>query len=186
MLAENIQPDNMLLLGVLTACSHAGLLMEGIHIFHQMKRFHEIEANIEHYCCLVDLLGRAGLLDYALSVIESIPLKSCPALWGSLLFACQKHQNVSMAEIAAQNLMELKADDCGTYVLFSKVYADIGLQGESLRIWDMMKNKKMKKEIGSSSIEVDGNIKEFVSGECDLSQELKWFIFSLFSVATDL
>lgn len=162
---EGIPKDDMIFLGVLIACSHSGLATEGYRIFQSMKRHCGIEPKLEHYSCLVDLLSRAGELEQALNIVESMPMKPNLALWGTLLLACRNHQNVTLAEVVVEGLVELKADDCGLYVLLSNIYADAGMWEHALRIRKMMRKRKIKKETGRSVIEIDGNIKEFVSGE---------------------
>ncbi|XP_056158252.1 pentatricopeptide repeat-containing protein At2g20540-like isoform X2 [Syzygium oleosum] len=182
---RNVWIDDMLFLAVLTACSHAGFVYEGLCIFEQMKGAYGIEPKLEHYSCLVDLLSRSGQLDSAREVIKSMPMTpNCAALWGSLLLACRTHRDVMLAEVAVKKLVELKADDCGTYILLSNIYADMGLQEESLRVWKLMKNRSMEKETGKSSIEVNGIIKEFVSGENSsiVADALEWIIWSLSSM----
>ncbi|KAH9793002.1 hypothetical protein KPL71_004379 [Citrus sinensis] len=162
---EGIPKDDLIFLGVLIACSHSGLATEGYRIFQSMKRHCGIEPKLEHYSCLVDLLSRAGELEQALNIVESMPMKPNLALWGTLLLACRNHQNVTLAEVVVEGLVELKADDCGVYVLLSNIYADAGMWEHALRIQKMMRKRKIKKETGRSVIEIDGNIKEFVSGE---------------------
>ncbi|KAH9744576.1 hypothetical protein KPL70_003758 [Citrus sinensis] len=162
---EGIPKDDLIFLGVLIACSHSGLATEGYRIFQSMKRHCGIEPKLEHYSCLVDLLSRAGELEQALNIVESMPMKPNLALWGTLLLACRNHQNVTLAEVVVEGLVELKADDCGLYVLLSNIYADAGMWEHALRIRKMMRKRKIKKETGRSVIEIDGNIKEFVSGE---------------------
>lgn len=182
---RNVRIDDMLFLAVITACSHAGFVYEGLSIFEQMKGVYGIEPKLEHYSCLVDLLSRSGQLDSAREVIKSMPMKpNCAALWGSLLLACRTHRDIILAEVAVKKLVELKADDCGTYILLSNIYADMGLQEESLRVWKLMKNRSMDKETGKSSVEVNGIIKEFVSGEKSfiVADALEWIIWSLSSM----
>lgn len=162
---EGIPKDDLVFLGVLMACSHAGLVTDGYQTFDSMKRDCGIEPKLEHFSCLIDLLGRAGQLEQALNAIESMPMKPNSALWGTLLMACRTHQNVALAEVVVERLVELKANNCGVYVILSNIYADAGMWEEALRIRKMMRDRKMKKETGRSVIEIDGNIKEFVSGE---------------------
>ncbi|KAK4763985.1 hypothetical protein SAY87_013423 [Trapa incisa] len=165
MVSEGIPRDDVTFLEVLTACSHSGLTREGLCIFHEMRGAHGIEPKLEHYGCLVDLLGRVGRLDQALEIIEGMPMTPNSALWGSLLLACRMHQCSGLAEIAVQKLKELGADDHGTYVLLSNIYADAGLWEECRRVRKLMKDMNTGKEVGKSVIEVDGSILEFASGE---------------------
>ncbi|KAJ0112717.1 hypothetical protein Patl1_02083 [Pistacia atlantica] len=182
---EGIPKDDLIFLGVLTACSHAGLVTEGFLIFNCMQEDYKIEPKLEHFSCLVDLLSRAGQLEQALSVIDSMPTKPNSALWGTLLMACRTHQNVALAEVVVKRLVELKADDCGVYVLLSNIYADVGMWDDVLQIRELVRNRKMKKETGSSIIDIDGSINEFVSGEIHhvWSEELESVIWSFLKVA---
>lgn len=163
--AEGIVADQLIFLAVLTACSHGGFLKEGLQIFIRMRRDYRIDPKLEHYGCLIDLFGRAGRLNDAQKVIETMPMKPNSALWGSLLLACKIHQNLTMAENVLKRLVEIKGDDCGVYVLVSNIYGDLGMWEGVARMRKVMREKKMKKESGRSVIEVNGSIEEFVSGE---------------------
>ncbi|CAL4945962.1 unnamed protein product [Urochloa decumbens] len=162
--AERAPMDDLSVLAVLTACTHAGLVSEGLGIFHRMKKDSGIDPKVEHYGALVDLLGRAGRLDQARHAIETMPMEPTPELWGSLLAACRSHRCVELAELSVERLANLGADDSGVYVLLSNIYADEGMWGDVLRIRKLMSDEGMKKDIGRSVIEVDGEIHEFVNG----------------------
>ncbi|OEL12768.1 Pentatricopeptide repeat-containing protein [Dichanthelium oligosanthes] len=164
--AERDPMDDLSVLAVLTACTHAGLVSEGLGIFHRMKKDFGIDPKVEHYGALVDLLGRAGRLDQARHAIETMPMEPTPQLWGSLLAACRSHRCVELAELSVERLANLGADDSGVYVLLSNIYADEGMWGDVLRIRRLMNDEGMKKDIGRSVIEVDGEIHEFVNGGC--------------------
>ncbi|KAJ4980647.1 hypothetical protein NE237_031484 [Protea cynaroides] len=157
--------DDLIFLSVLTACSHAGLVTKGLDIFRRMTSVYGIKPKLEHYGCLVDLLGRAGQLDEAKNWIQSMPMKPNSALWGSLLAACKTHQNVLLAEVSVGRLVELKADDCGVYVILSNIYAEEGMWEDVLKVRKLMSDRGIKKEAGRSVIVVDGEVEEFVSGE---------------------
>lgn len=184
MVSQGISADDMVLLSVLTACSHSGLETEGLRIFQQMV-IHGIEPKLEHYGCLVDLLGRSGNLNQALEVINSMPMKPNSALYGSLLLASRTHKDVGLAVFAVDRLKELEADDGGAYTLLSNIYADAGMLRESLRIREFTKTKKINKEMGKSVIEINDSIQEFVSGEIpsDVHEELVRMIWSLSRIA---
>ncbi|KAL5793979.1 hypothetical protein ACOSP7_002573 [Xanthoceras sorbifolium] len=164
---EGIPKDDLIFLGVLTACSHAGLVTQGLHIFERLKKDCRVEPKVEHYNCL------------------SMPMRPNSALWGTLLLACRTHRNVALAEFVVERLVELKADNSGVYVLLSNIYADVGMWEKALQIRNLIRDRKMKKETGSSVIEVDGNIKEFVSGEIShvWSKELESIIRSFLRMA---
>ncbi|XP_072998582.1 pentatricopeptide repeat-containing protein At2g20540-like [Typha latifolia] len=162
---EGILMDDLTFLGILTACTHAGLVSEGLLIFEGMKNDFGIEPKVEHYGALIDLLGRAGKLQEAINLIETMPMKPTPALWGSFLSACRTHRCVKLAELSVEQLANLGADDYGVYVLLSNIYADEGMWHDVLRIRNLMIARGMKKEIGRSLIEVDGRVHEFVNGD---------------------
>ncbi|KAJ1286789.1 hypothetical protein BS78_03G378700 [Paspalum vaginatum] len=162
--AERAPMDDLSVLAVLTACTHAGLISEGLGIFRRMKKDFGIDPKVEHYGALVDLLGRAGRLDQARHAIETMPMEPTPELWGSLLAACRSHRCVELAELSVERLANLGAGDSGVYVLLSNIYADEGMWGNVLSIRKLMSDEGMKKDIGRSLIEVDGEIHEFVSG----------------------
>ncbi|KAA8526469.1 hypothetical protein F0562_008328 [Nyssa sinensis] len=177
---EGVPMDDLIVVSVLTACSHAGFVSEGLDIFDRM-RTQGIEPKVEHYGCLIDLLGRAGRLDQALTVIESMSMQPNSALWGSLLLACRYHKNVALAEVVVKRLVELKADDSGVYVLMSNIYTDSEMWEGTLRIRRLMKERNVKKETGRSVIEVGGGMEEFIRGNAAHihSEEIEMVIWSL-------
>ncbi|GFZ12954.1 pentatricopeptide repeat (PPR-like) superfamily protein [Actinidia rufa] len=120
---EGIPMDDLIFVSVLTTCTHAGFVTEGLDIFDKM-RTHGIEPKLEHYGCLIDLLGRSRRLNQAQILLESMSIKPNSALWGSLFLACRTHKNVALAEVVLERLVELKADDCRVYILMSNIYAD--------------------------------------------------------------
>ncbi|XXG69439.1 hypothetical protein AAC387_Pa06g2309 [Persea americana] len=156
--------DDLTFLGVLTACSHAGLVTDGLRIFEMMRSSGGFEPKVQHYGCIIDLLGRAGRLDEAKNFIDSMLVKPNSALWGSLLAACRIHQRVDLAEASVEQLVELEEDDCGVYVLLSNIYAEKKMWDDVLRVRTLMRDRGMKKETGRSVIEVDGAVHEFVNG----------------------
>ncbi|PNT73445.1 pentatricopeptide repeat-containing protein At3g29230 [Brachypodium distachyon] len=162
--AEGAPIDDLSVLAVLTACTHAGLISEGLGIFHRMRKDFGMDPKVEHYGALVDLLGRAGHLDHARHAIETMPMEPTPELWGSLLAACRSHRCVELAELSVERLASLGADDFGVYVLLSNIYADEGMWDGVFRIRRLMSAEGMKKDIGRSVIEVDGQTHEFVNG----------------------
>ncbi|CAM0884318.1 unnamed protein product [Alopecurus aequalis] len=162
--SEGAPMDDLSVLAALTACTHAGLISEGLGIFHRMRKDLGIDPKVEHYGALVDLLGRAGHLYQARHAIETMPMEPTPELWGSLLAACRSHRCVELAELSVERLANLGADDSGVYVLLSNIYADEGMWEGVLRIRRLMSAEGMKKDTGRSVIEVDGQTNEFVNG----------------------
>ncbi|KAL7124983.1 hypothetical protein ABFS83_14G085300 [Erythranthe nasuta] len=157
---ENVQPDRITYIGVLTACSHSGMLDEG------KKVFLSIEApDIDHYACMVDLLGRVGKLDEAKRIIEEMPVYPHAAIYGSLLSASRIHKRIKIGEFAAKKLFELEPENPGNYVLLSNIYASAGKWREVDRIRGLMKTRGLTKSSGWSSVEHDRKVHRFTVGE---------------------
>lgn len=160
-----VQPNGITFLGILSACTHAGLWDEGLKYFDSMRKDYHIEPEIEHYGCLVDILGRSGRLVPALDTIKKMPMKPDSKIWGSLLSSCRNHCNLEIAVIAMEHLLEYEPDDTGNYVLLSNIYADLGKWEGVSRMRKLIRSKKMKKTPGCSLIEVNNVVQEFVSGD---------------------
>lgn len=172
MLADGFEPNEVTLIAVLSACSRAGLLNEGRHMFQLMVDEYKMLPTIEHYGCMVDLLGRVGLLEEALDLVETTPLKEAPVLWESLLSACKNHGNVEMAEHVAKKLLELNPQDSAGYVQLSNAYAALKRWDDVSNVRRKMKALKINKKPGCSMIEVDGVVHEFLAGEGMMLEEI--------------
>ncbi|KAM7518070.1 hypothetical protein LguiB_017032 [Lonicera macranthoides] len=161
MLTTGLTPDHISYVSILSGCSHSGLVPEGTHYFNMMTKVHGISPTCEHFTCMVDLLGRAGLLEQARDLIKEMPLKPNAAIWGALLGACRIHGDAKLAEIAMRNLIELDVEDSGSYVLLANIYSDFGkLQGVS-DLRRFMRAKGIQKNPGCSWIEVDNRVHVF-------------------------
>eukprot|EP01018_Ginkgo_biloba_P030827 Gb_14948 [translate_table: standard] len=168
-----VKPDHVTFTGVLSACSHAGLVDEGWQYFAHMNRDYGIIPSMEHYACLVDLLGRAGLLDEAQEFINKMPLKPDACVWGALLGACRVHCNVELGERVAEYLFEFEPQNAGNYVLLSNIYASAGRWEDVLNVRNMMNNRGLKKEPGCSWIEVNNRVHAFLTGDKSHPQSQK-------------
>ncbi|RLN04695.1 hypothetical protein C2845_PM13G24110 [Panicum miliaceum] len=118
-----VMPNEVTFLGVLTSCSHGGLLEQGYHHFQRMSTVYNLASRIEHYGCMVDLLGRAKLLAEASQFIKEMPIAPDVVVWRSLLFACRACGEVGLAEYVAERILELEPKKCAGHVLLSNVYA---------------------------------------------------------------
>ncbi|XP_037411931.1 pentatricopeptide repeat-containing protein At2g29760, chloroplastic-like [Triticum dicoccoides] len=178
-------PDEVTFIGVLTACTHAGLVEKGRDFFLSMTVTYRIAPNVMHYGCMIDLLGRAGKLREALETIGKMPMKPSSAIWGTLLAACRVHGNSEIGELAAEHLLELDPENSMAYVLLSNLYAKSNRWGDVRWLRQVMMEKGIKKEPGCSLIEMNGTIHEFVAG--DRSHPMSEEIYSkLDKVLTDL
>uniref|UniRef100_J3MK55 DYW domain-containing protein n=2 Tax=Oryza brachyantha TaxID=4533 RepID=J3MK55_ORYBR len=162
---SGLRPNYITFISVLAACSHAGLLDEGRHWYSAMKQEFGIEPGVEHYGCMVDLLGRAGCLDEAYGLIKEMKVKPDAALWGALLSSCRIHKNVELAEICVKRLFELDATNSGYYVLLSNIYADAGMWKDVERIRLLVKTRGIEKPPGYSSVELKGKTHLFYVGD---------------------
>ncbi|PQQ20230.1 pentatricopeptide repeat-containing protein [Prunus yedoensis var. nudiflora] len=162
---SGVKPDAITFVGVLAACSHAGLVDEGISHFNSMHEVYGIQPSIEHYGCMVDILGRAGRIAEAEELIRKMQMPPDRFVLGGLLGACRVHGNLEAAERAAQQLLELDPDDDGAYVLLSNLYSSMKKWEEAKRIRELMAERNVKKAPGCSLIEVDGIVHEFVKGD---------------------
>ncbi|KAL9238329.1 hypothetical protein vseg_012764 [Gypsophila vaccaria] len=165
MKASGPTPNYITMVGVLFACSHAGLLDQGWSYFRSMKQVFGIEPGREHYGCMIDLLGRAGKIDNAVELLHEMTSNKCEpdvVTWRTLLGACRIHKNSDIAIYAAKQILKLEPDDVGTYVLLSNIYENSQRWEESMALRNAMKEKGIKKEPGCSWIEVDKKIHAFV------------------------
>ncbi|KAH7685020.1 TPR-like protein [Dioscorea alata] len=167
MIDRGLSPNHITFVGVLNACSHGGLVELGYEIFESMTKVFSVEPRIEHYGCMVDLLGRVGRLDEAYEFIGRMRIQPDHVIWGTLLNACKMHRNLDLAEKVAEILMKSDAADSGTYVLLSNVYASFGKWSEAVGIRSKMKDHGIQKEPGCSSIEVDNEVHEFLLGDIE-------------------
>ncbi|KAD7480078.1 hypothetical protein E3N88_03214 [Mikania micrantha] len=145
-----VDVDPVSFLSLLSACRHAGLVKEGKHVFNLMKERHNIEPKLEHYACMVDLLGRAGLYDETLRLIESMQMEPDGGVWGGLLGACQMHGNVKLAELALDNLVRLEPRNQAHYVVLSSIYAQSGRWADARSLRLKMIESGVKKTPGWS------------------------------------
>ncbi|KAF8405127.1 hypothetical protein HHK36_010025 [Tetracentron sinense] len=165
MQSSGVKPNYITFIGVLSACSHGGLVEEGLKNFNLMRKIYNIEPRIQHYGCLVDLISRSGLLNEAKMIIENMQMEPGAVIWGTLLSACRNHGNIKIGEIAAQRLNELAPDYGGGYVLLSSLYAGSGRWEDFSRMRRVMGERGLEKLPGLSWVEVDGEVHEFVAGD---------------------
>ncbi|KAG6646744.1 hypothetical protein I3843_07G028900 [Carya illinoinensis] len=165
MCAVGHHPSDITFIALLSACSHAGLISEGWRFFYSMKDEYGIEPKIEHYGCMVNLLGRAGHLKEAYLLVKGMKIEPDPVLWGTLLGACRLHGNIALGEEIAEYLVGKNLANSGTYVLLSNIYAATGNWEGVARVRTLMKLGGVEKEPGCSSIEVNNMVHEFLAGD---------------------
>ncbi|KAK9144977.1 hypothetical protein Sjap_004880 [Stephania japonica] len=137
-------------IGVLAGCSHSGLVYEGKRAFEVMIQEYQIEPQLEHYGCMVDLLGRAGLVQEALDFVDKMPVKPHPGLWGALVNACRIHGDVKLGEELGKHLVELEPNHSGRYSLLSNIFAAAERWDDLATVRNLVKNRNVVKSPGNS------------------------------------
>ncbi|KAF5747279.1 pentatricopeptide repeat-containing protein [Tripterygium wilfordii] len=170
---KGIKPDAVVFTSLLLACSHSNLVDEGLNYFWNMQKVFGIEPVVEHYACLVDLLGRAGHFDLALKTIKEVPVQQLPQVWAPLLSACRKYHNIELGEFAAKKLLESNPRVTGNYVLAANFYASANKWKEAAKIRRMMNANGFLKEPGWSQLEINGVTHVFVAGDQSHSQSVQ-------------
>ncbi|KAK0602657.1 hypothetical protein LWI29_035739 [Acer saccharum] len=162
---HGVVPNEITFMGVLGACRHMGLVDEGYRHFNSMIQEYGIEPNIKHYGCMVDLLGRTGMLKEAEKLLETMPISPDVSTWGALLGACKKHGDNEMGERIGRKLVELQPDHDGFHVLLSNIHASKGNWGDVHEIRGSMQQRGVVKIPGCSMIEANGTVHEFLAGD---------------------
>lgn len=162
MVKSGIRPDSITFVGILSGFSHKGMVFEGEKYYKKMTEEYYIKPTLEHYSCMVDMLGRAGRLEEAEKFIRTMRIEPDAGVWGGLLNACKIYGNVEMGERVVEEILRIDPSNGGWYVLMSNIYA-------SARHWDgvakirlLMRGRKVLKSPGWSSIELGGQIHKFL------------------------
>lgn len=160
-----VKADDITFIGLLSACSHAGLVQEGCELFSRMEKDFGVTRKLEHYGCMVDLLGRARLLDRAIELIEAMPFEPTESILGALLSACVIHQDLEIGDRVAK-MVCAKSNylSDGELMMFANLYASCGQWEEANRWRNMMNDTGIVKTAGSSVIEVNGSYHKFLAG----------------------
>ncbi|XP_028751515.1 pentatricopeptide repeat-containing protein At1g77170, mitochondrial-like [Neltuma alba] len=140
-----VKPNHVTFVGVLSACVHGGTVEEGRFYFDMMRNIYGITPRLQHYGCMVDLLGRAGLLSEARKMVEEMPMKPNAVVWGCLMGACEKYGNVDMADWVAKHLQELEPWNDGAFVVLSNIYANEGMWKQVEHVRSVMKRRSLAK-----------------------------------------
>ncbi|XP_074323678.1 pentatricopeptide repeat-containing protein At2g44880 [Apium graveolens] len=161
---KGFRPNDVTMIGVLSACNHGGLVEEGLRWFREMQDL-KLTPKIEHYGCMIDLFGRARCLEKAEKLIESMPYEINEIILSTFLSACLDAKDVTRAERILEKTPTWKAWSDDNFILLRNVYA-LERRWEDVReIKGLMRRKGTKKEVGCSSIEVDSRVWEFIAGD---------------------
>jgi len=164
---ENLAVNEVTFLSLLYACSHCGLRDKGLDFFDMMVKKYELKARLEHYTCVVDLLGRSGRLEEAEAMILSMPVKADAIIWKTLLSACKLHKNAEIGRRVASEVLKIDPEDSASYVLLANIYSSAKRWQNVSEVRRAMKDKMVKKEPGVSWVEVKNQVHQFhMGGEC--------------------
>ncbi|KAK3133598.1 hypothetical protein QOZ80_6AG0538500 [Eleusine coracana subsp. coracana] len=163
--STGLVPNKITFNSILNACSHGGLVEEGIRYFGRMSTVYGIKPDIAHYGCMVDLYCRAGFFGKAEEMIQTMPVEPDAAMLKALLGACRIHKKLELGKKAGHRLIESAPNDHAGYVLLSNIYALDGNWGGVHKVRKLMSDRGMHKIPGSSSVELDGVVHEFISGD---------------------
>ncbi|KAJ7970284.1 Pentatricopeptide repeat-containing protein [Quillaja saponaria] len=172
-----VKPDEITMVGVLSACSHTGLIDRGREYFYSMNKDYGITQNSKHYTCMIDLLGRAGRLDEAQNLMRNMPFKPDAASWGALLGASRIHGNTEVGEKAAEKIFKMEPHNAGMYVLLSNLYAASGRWGDVRKMRLKLRDTGVKKVPGYSWVEVQNKIHTFSVGVCFHKEKERIYAF---------
>ncbi|KAL6495488.1 hypothetical protein OROGR_030051 [Orobanche gracilis] len=153
MLSDGVNPNDVIFISVLSACSHCGLEYEGWSWFHAMEVKYGIEPKLAHYACMVDMLSRRGNIEEALEFVNNMPVEPDKRIWGALLAGCRNiHGHIEISELVAKKLVSLDPENTSYYVVLSNVYADQGRWEEVEKLRNVIEAKTLKKNVGYSMI----------------------------------
>ncbi|KAL5818754.1 hypothetical protein ACOSQ3_022665 [Xanthoceras sorbifolium] len=157
-------PNCVTLTAVLASCSHSGLIDQGRRIFNSITLEYGFEPSVEHYACMVDLLGRFGYLEEALELVQNINLEVTASVWGALLAGCMVHKNDVIGEIAAHHLFDLEPRNTSNYITLCGIYDSLGIRDGVLKTRGKMRELGLVKTPGCSWITVAGKTHRFYQG----------------------
>ncbi|XP_019182874.1 PREDICTED: putative pentatricopeptide repeat-containing protein At3g47840 [Ipomoea nil] len=182
-----LKPDSIAFIGVLSACSHVGLVDLGFHYFNAMIRDYKLSPSKEHYGCMIDLLCRAGRLSDAEDMIKSMPFEKDDVVWSTLLRACRVHGDVECGRRATEQILKLDPDCAGAHITLANLYSSKGKWREAAELRKLMRSKGVIKEPGWSWIKLKDEMYAFVAGDkTHPKSEDIYIILELLTSKTDL
>ncbi|KAI4356257.1 hypothetical protein L6164_000291 [Bauhinia variegata] len=165
MVLSGIRPNEVTFLGLVYACSNAGLVNKGQELFRSMVEDYGISPSLQHYTCLLDLFSRSGHLDKAENLIKRMPVKPDEPSWAALLSACKRHSDTQKAIRIADDLLNSKIEYPSTYILLSNIYAGAGMWENVSKVRRLMMVNEVKKQPGYSCIDLGKESHVFYAGE---------------------
>ncbi|XP_073034645.1 pentatricopeptide repeat-containing protein At2g21090-like [Primulina eburnea] len=151
----SVKPDSVTLLALLNACSHSGLVQEGLFLFESMTQEYKVNPNQEHYACVIDLLGRSGCFDELMNQLKKMRCMPDDRVWNALLGVCRIHGNIELGKIAAKHLVQLEPQSPVAYLLLCSMYYAIGRWESAEEVRRLMNMGNIEKDAAVSWIEID-------------------------------
>ncbi|XP_022727017.1 pentatricopeptide repeat-containing protein At2g21090 [Durio zibethinus] len=176
MVKQGVKPDRTTFVVIVNACSHSGLVQEGLRFFECISSDHGIIPDQQHYACLIDLLGRAGFFDQLMNHLEKMPCKPDSRVWNALLGVSRIHGNIELGRRAAEQLIELEPQSSAAYVLLSSIYGTLGKWESVEKVRHLMHKRQVRKEVALSWIELENKVHAFTVS--DSLHPLKGAIYS--------
>ncbi|MBA0835879.1 hypothetical protein Goarm_008132 [Gossypium armourianum] len=170
MIRDGVEPDGVVFIGLLSACSHSGFVEKGKEYFDLMRKEFAILPKIEHYGCMVDMLCRAGHVREAVEFVQKMPIEPNSIIWRTLVNACRTHSELKLGENLAKQLIQNEPTLEANYVLLSNIYAKMSHWEEKTKTREVMDKKGMRKIPGSTMIELNNKIYRFVAGDMSHNQ----------------
>lgn len=170
MIHEGMRPNHVTFLAVLSACSYSGLSDHGWEIFYSMNRVHGVTPRAMHYACMIELLGREGLLDEALALIRDAPFEPTMNMWAALLTTCRVHKNLELGRFAAEKLYGMGPEKLSNYVVLLNIYNNMGKLEEAACVVHTLKQKGLTMLPACTWVEIKKQSHAFLSGDTSHAQ----------------
>ncbi|XP_074572153.1 putative pentatricopeptide repeat-containing protein At3g25970 [Curcuma longa] len=181
---SGVEPDHITFVGLLTACSHSGLVEEGTEFLQSMQPVFGVALRMEHYACGVDLFGRAGQLDEAMKLVESMPFEPDEMVWLTLLGACRVRGDLKLASHVAGHLLVSEPKHHSTYVLLSHMYSGAGMWNDRTTMQRTMRSRGLSKVPGWSWVEIMNQVHCFNAEDRSHPQVEK--IYEMLEILTEM
>ncbi|KAF2301794.1 hypothetical protein GH714_029387 [Hevea brasiliensis] len=165
MVRSGYQPDSVSFLCVLSACSHCGLVKEGLRYFNSMTKVYKLVPKREHYTSIVDVLCRSGQFDKAEKLMTQMPFEPDEIMWSSVLNSCKIHKNHDLAKRAAQQLFNMEVRDASPYVTMSNILAAAGQWDSVRKVKKEMRKRGLKKVPAYSWVEIKHKVHVFSAND---------------------
>ncbi|PKI38083.1 hypothetical protein CRG98_041552 [Punica granatum] len=165
MISRGMAPNHVTFLAVLSACSRSGLSEHGWEIFQSMSGDHKVKPRPMHFACMIELLGREGLLDEAFALIRGAPFKPTVNMWAALLTACRVHENFELGKLAAEKLYGMEPEKLSNYIVLLNIYNSSGNTKEAAEVVHTLRKKGLTMRPACTWIDINRSSHVFLSGD---------------------